>query len=127
MRKASLLLAGMLPVVAVVAEEDKTKESLFGNVAAVLTERYYDEAFREKELPQLVDLYRERAARAATFEAECDVVQEFLSNIPATHTALIAAESFDAMHHDLFGTAAPSFGFELIEYDGKHYAFNVLE
>ncbi len=133
MRVALFLLAAMLPVSAAVAElevektVEKTKESLFDNVATVLSERFYDEAFRENELPQLVRTYGARAARATSFEAECDVVQEFLSNIPATHTALIEEKSFDALHHDLFGTAEPSFGFELIEYDGKQYAFNVLE
>ncbi len=126
MRFALSLLVALLPAVATAAEE-KPAASLFENVARVLTEHYYDEAFRESELPKLVTTYRERAARAATFEAECDAVQAFLSNVPATHLALIAEDSFDAMHRELFGTSAPSFGFELIEYDGKHYAFNVLE
>ncbi len=108
-----------------VAEEKK--ESLFENVAGVLSERFFDETFRENELPRFVELYRKKAAEATSFEQERAIVQEFLSNMPATHLGLISKASRTHMMHDLGGEASPSFGFELIEYDGKHYAFNVLE
>lgn len=52
MRVALLLMTVMLPAAAVAEVElEKTKESLFENVAAVLSDRFYDEAFRENELP----------------------------------------------------------------------------
>lgn len=130
MKRASFLLAGVLSMVlsvGVTADEGRAKESLFENVAAVLAERFYDEEFRENELPKLIERYRERAVKAKDFDAECDVVQGFLSNIPATHTALIRSDTFDGMLKELSGSSAPMFGFELIEYDGKQYAFNVLE
>lgn len=130
MKRASLILAGVMSMVlsvGVAADEGRAEESLFENVASVLAERYFDEEFRENELPKLIERYRERAAKAKDFDAECDVVQGFLSNIPSTHTALIKSDVLDGMHKSLRGTSVPMFGFELIEYDGKQYAFNVLE
>lgn len=112
----------------VVSEETGTKEeTLFGNVVRALSERYYDESFRQDVLPDWVRLYEDRAASAKSFEAHRDVVQEFLSNIPASHLGLISARSHQRMMDELGGVSAPSFGLELIEYDGKHYAHNVLE
>jgi len=105
----------------------EAKESLFENVAGVLSERYYDESFRKNELPRIVELYRPMAAQATSFEQERDIVQQFLSNIPATHLALISNASRTHMMHELASEASPTFGFELIEYDGKHYAHDVLE
>ena len=133
MNKNVRLLTGLFALVmlpsSVLADDiaPAPKETLFDNVAKALSERFYDEAFREKELPELIRMYRERAIRAKDFEAHRDVVQAFLSNIPATHLGLIAAESREHMMGELIGRSAPSFGFELIEYDGKQYAFNVLE
>jgi carboxyl-terminal processing protease len=130
MKRASFFAAGVMSMVLPIGaadDVDDTPKSLFENVATVLAERFYDEEFREGELPKLIEQYRERAAKAETLDAQCDVVQRFLSNIPATHMALIRSDSFDKMHEELRGVSAPTFGFELIEYDGKHYAFNVLE
>ncbi|MGD2110035.1 MAG: S41 family peptidase [Phycisphaerae bacterium] len=130
MKRASLILAGALCIALPIRAADdagRAEEGLFENVAAVLAERFYDEDFRQNELPKVIERYRKRAAEAADFEAECDVVQAFLSNIPATHTALIRSDVFDGMHKELSGVSVPTFGFELIEYDGKQYAFNVLE
>jgi len=122
-----LAIAGCLSNAAFAKEAKKAEESLFENVVNVLSERYFDESFREKELPRLAALYRQKAEEAECFAAQRDVVQAFLSNIPATHLALISNESRTHMMHELAGEAVPTLAFELIEYDGKHYAHNVLE
>jgi len=126
MHRASYFLIGLLSLMPFVAAE-ADEQTLFENVANALSERYYDQQFRQNELPRLVELYRDRAARAVGFEEHREVVHEFLTNIPATHLALISAASREGMMSELAGRSAPSFGFELIEVDGKHYAFNVLE
>lgn len=126
MHKAVLFVLGALPLMPVGAAETED-QTLFENVVKALSERYYDESFRRNMLPELVNLYRERAARATNFEQHREVVQEFLANIPASHLGLVSAASRKLMMNELAGRSAPSFGFELIEYDGKQYAFNVLE
>ncbi len=110
-----------------VAAAETVDQTLFDNVATTLSERYFDEAFRRNELPALVYLYRERAALAVSFEGEREVVQEFLANIPASHLALISNASLERIMDELARRSTPSFGFELIEFDGKQYAVNVLE
>lgn len=122
----AVLLSGMLTLAVRAEETENPKASLFDNVVEALSERYYNEDYRENELPGLVKLYQERAARATSFEEERDVVQAFLSNIPSSHLGLITNASKEQMMLELKGGLAPTFGFELIEYDGKHYAFNVL-
>lgn len=121
-----LLLSGTLTLAVRAETTEVPKASLFENVVEALTERYYNEDYRENELPGLVKLYRERAAHATGLEEERDVVQAFLSNIPSSHLGLISNAAKERMMLDLKGELGPSFGFELIEYDGKHYAHNVL-
>lgn len=130
MRRARWILTGVLWVVWSVggrAEEPAKKESLFENVARVLSERYFDDTFRENELPALIERYRPRVARASSFDEERAEVQRFLSNIPSTHTALISSDEFEQMRLELEGKSVPMLGLELIEYDGKQYAHDVLE
>lgn len=127
---AALTLAVcLLTSAATYAEVDPQQKgpSLFDNVVEVLSERFYDEDFRENEIPKLVDMYAPLAKAATTLEEQQQVTWDFLTNIPASHLALIDGESWDAMHGHLFGDPLPTFGFELINRDGKFYAFNVLE
>ncbi len=120
--------AGNTSAAAVVEEKsDGEKESLFGNVVKALSKRFVDESFRENELPRWVELYKDRAMKANNLKAQREVVHEFLSNIPSSHLGLISAQSREHMMSELSGRSAATFGMELIEYDGKHYAFNVLE
>ncbi len=101
--------------------------SLFENVVKVLQARYYDEEFRETVLPGIVDRYRERARAVSDPAGQRQVTHEFLSNIPASHLALLSAASHTRMMDELMNRDAPTFGFTFIEYDGKHYAHDVLE
>jgi len=130
MKHVRWILAGVLCVtwsVGARAEEPTKKERLFENVAKVLSDRYFDDAFREHELPALIERYRERVARTHTFKEELAEVQRFLSNIPSTHTALIPTDDMEKLRLELAGKSVPMLGFELIEYDGKQYAHDVLE
>jgi carboxyl-terminal processing protease len=109
----------------VLAQEPESR--LFENVVNVLQERYYDERFRENVLPGLADKYRARARAASDLTEQRRITHEFLSNIPASHLCLLSEASRTHMLGELTNKDAPTFGFALIEYDGKHYAHNVLE
>jgi len=106
---------------------DEPEGTLFENVAKVLQDWYYDKEFREEVLPDLVDQYRARAETASDLAQQRQVTHEFLSNIPSSHLCLLSQASQEHMLDELMNRDAPTFGFVLIEYDGKHYAHNVLE
>ncbi|HYP26814.1 MAG TPA: S41 family peptidase [Blastocatellia bacterium] len=101
--------------------------TLFDNVAEVLRKKYYDERFRKEELPKLVSGYREKAARATTLQEQREVVQEFLSHIPASHCGLLSRQTFRYVMYDLQGRPYPTFGFQVIDIKGKFYTFWLLE
>lgn len=105
----------------------ETSGTLFENVAAVLANRYYDQRFRSDVLPSLVTQYAERARRATTLRDQRDLVEEFLSHIPASHLGLLSTLTHLYIMSDLQGRPYPTFGFQLIELKGKFYAFAVLE
>jgi len=101
--------------------------SLYENVVRTLSQRYFDEAVREKLLPAVAERYRARAAAAETLRAQREVTTEMLSNVPATHMGLLSRSSFERMVGELRGELQWTFGFELVEHDGKYFAHSVLE
>lgn len=105
----------------------ETSGTLFENVVAVLSKRYYDHRFRSDDLPKLVSQYAERANRATALRDQRELVEEFLSHIPASHLGLLSAQTHRYIMHDLAGRAYPMFGFQLIQLKGKFYAFFLLE
>ncbi|HWP44957.1 MAG TPA: S41 family peptidase [Blastocatellia bacterium] len=105
----------------------ETSGTLFENVAAVLKKRYYDGRFRAEVLPGLILRYEERARRATTLDQQRDVVQEFLSHIPASHLGLLSKRTHRYMIYDLLGRPYPTFGFQLTQIRGEFYASAVLE
>ena len=105
----------------------ETGGALFENVASVLTKKYYDSAFRKDVLPKLITQYAEKAKGATTLLKQREVVEDFLSNIPASHLGLLSLQTHRNMFADLEGRAYPMFGFQLIEDKGRFYAFFVLE
>jgi len=105
----------------------ETGGSLFENVAKVLAANYVDRDFRTKELPALIDQYRPKAAAASSLNEQRQVVQEFLSHIPASHLGLLSAETYRTMMADLLQVAYPSFGFQLIGTGASVYAGTILE
>src|SRR5580765_1642940 len=62
----------------------ETGGTLFENVAKVLAANYVDKDFRARELPALIEQYRPKAEAAASLLEQRQVVQEFLSHIPAS-------------------------------------------
>ena len=111
------------PVDAKVIRED----SLFENVVSALSQRYFDETVRENLLPEIAARYRPQAAEARSLLEQRRVTTALLSNIPATHMGLLSKSSFERLTGELRGDLRWTFGFELVEIDGKHYAHNVLE
>ncbi len=119
-----LILQSSLMAKDVVGE---TQPTLFDNVAKILADGFYNETFRENELPKFIQLYEPRAAKADTLKKQLLVVHDFLSNIPASHMAIFSDRIHEHMLNDLTGKSAPTFGFNVVEYDGKHYADDILE
>ncbi|HEX5070278.1 MAG TPA: S41 family peptidase [Vicinamibacterales bacterium] len=105
----------------------ETSGTLFENVAKVLAANYVDKEFRAKELPSLVEQYRPKAAAAASLLEQRQVVQDFLSHIPASHLGLLSAGTHRTMMADLLQVAYPSFGFQVIGTGASAYAAMVLE
>jgi carboxyl-terminal processing protease len=101
--------------------------TLFENVVAVLQKRYYDERFRKDELPKLAAKFADQANRAKTLRQQREVVEEFLSHIPASHLGLLSKQTHRYVMDDLQGRAYPTFGFQLTELKGKYYAVMLLE
>lgn len=118
----AVLLFGLCPAAA-----QETDGRIFDNVVRVLEERYFDEQFRTQRLPALVERYRERANKAESLREQREVTHALLSHLPATHLGLISRVSYERLIGELKNELRATFGFELIEYDGKHYAHNVLE
>lgn len=122
-----LLLLAASVIIEMPAYGQDESGSLYENVVRALEESYFDKDFRKNRLPEIVERYRQRAYDAKTLYEQREVVQAMLSNIPASHMGLLSKTSQDRLMGDLQNVIAPTFGFELIEYDGKHFAHSVLE
>ena len=104
-----------------------TDGTLFDNVVAVMSRRYYDAAFRKNEMPALVAQYRPRAAAAVTLDEQRRVTFDFLSHIPASHLGLLSVATHQSMMRDLESVSYPMLGFQLLDIDDASYATWVLE
>jgi len=109
----------------IVARE--TSGSLFDNVASVLSKKYYDERFRRNDLPKLISQFTERAKQTKQLRDQRELVEEFLSQIPASHLGLLSKQTHHYMGLDLEGQPYPTFGFQLVHVTGKFYASSILE
>jgi carboxyl-terminal processing protease len=107
--------------------QPETSGTLFENVVAVLQKRFYDERFRKDEIPKLAAQYADKASRAKTLGEQRQVVEEFLSHIPASHLGLLSKQTYRYVMADLQGRAYPTFGFQLTQLKGKYYAITILE
>jgi len=105
----------------------ETGGSLFENVASVLSKKYYDERFRREELPKLISQYSEKANKASTLLEQREVVEDFLSHIPASHLGLLSKQTHHYIALDLEGQPYPTFGFQIIELKENFYATSILE
>ncbi len=100
---------------------------LFDRVGSVLAKRFHDKAFREKQLPALIERFAPLAAQAETLAEQRAVTHALLAEIPASHLGLLSKDGMARAMRELRGQPGPTFGFELINYDGKYFARNVLE
>ena len=105
----------------------ETGGTLFENVAKVLAENYVDKDFRTKQLPALIEQYRSKAAAASSLRDQRQVVEEFLSHIPASHLGLLSVQAHRTMMADLVQVAYPSFGFQVVGTGSDAYAAMILE
>lgn len=127
MRRFGLTLAAFILIVGPAVAADDVPRDLFERVVEALEKNYYDKDFRENKLPEIVERYRARAEAAETVREQREVAHALLSNLPATHMGLLSKAAYRHIFQELQNRKTPTFGFELIEYDGKHYAHNVLE
>ena len=104
-----------------------TGGDLFEAVVRTLAGHYYDQRFREQELPKLAEMFRERARAAASLAEEREVVHALLSRIPASHLGLFSRQGRDFLVNELFGRKAPTLGLQLLRKDGAYFASMVLE
>ncbi len=100
---------------------------LFLRVTETLKDRFYDEDFRRNELVELIERYQESARQALTLDSERRVVHELLSQIPASHLALLSMTQYRTMWRELSGEPSPTYGFEIVEWDDDYYAHNLLD
>lgn len=128
-RPLAFLLVVALAVPALAEEKpgEATAAPLFDRVTDVLAKRFHDKGFREKQLPLLIERFAPLAAKAETLAQQRAVTHALLAEIPASHLGLLSKESMDRAMRELRGRPGPTFGFELIAYDGKYFARNVLE
>ncbi len=123
------ILAGVFAVIVIpgLALAQEPGPSLFDRVAAALQKNYVDKEFRNTQLPQIIERYRPQAEAATTLDQQRQAAHDLLSNLPATHMGLLSKNTFDHLMSELKKEPRPTFGFELIELDGKYFAHNVLE
>lgn len=100
---------------------------LFDRVVNALEKQYYDREFREQELPDLAARFRPRAMNAASLDEERKVVHDFLSNIPASHLAILSSSTYEKMVYDLMNRRAATLGFCLVKGNGGLFVDNVLD
>lgn len=125
MRRSTLVLALFLPLA--LCELVQARGDLYDNVASLLTDRYFDEAFRHHELAELIDRFQPEADKAQTLNGEREIVHELLSHIPASHLALLSTDEYQVMLNELRNRAHPTFGFELLERDGDFFVHSLLD
>ncbi len=121
----SAALVWLVTLTPIHAQDDVS--TLFDNVVTRLEKNYVDKEFRAEQLPQLVDRYRQQASEATTLPEQRQVAHDLLSHLPATHMGLLSQNTFEHMMAELQNKPRPTFGFELMELDGKYFAHNVLE
>lgn len=107
--------------------EEKAADSLFENTVKALQKNFVYRDFREQRLPAIVARYRGLASSAKSLAEQRQVVHDLLSELPASHMGLLSKSTYRHLFDELLNRSKPTFGFELVELDGKHFARNVLE
>jgi carboxyl-terminal processing protease len=95
--------------------------TLFEAVAATLARSYYDRAFRDGELPLLVESYREAARAADDLAEERVVIDALLRHVPASHLALLSTATHRRMLAELARDELPTFGVEIERRAGRFF------
>ena len=111
--------------------DDTAKErapgEMFDKVVEVLRKGFYDAEFRRSVVPRLADQYREQARAATTVDAERNVIEQMLGEIPASHLGLLSEAAHEQMMRNLAGEKAPTFGLELARLEDGFFVAGVLE
>ena len=108
------VLVPFLLVAASAAPASNTSDSgdLLRRVAAVLSDRYYDEDFRER-IDELAAPFILRAADAGSLAEERAVVDEFLAQVPVSHLGLLSERAYRSMFAELQREERWMYGFQL--------------
>ncbi|NOT33352.1 MAG: hypothetical protein HOP12_04185 [Candidatus Eisenbacteria bacterium] len=124
---AALLAGAMLATLPFEGHASEGRPPLFERVVHALESRYYDKSFRETRLLQLADSLRPAARAAHSPAEERAVIWSLLSQVPATHLAIISQRTYRRWFAELGNELVATVGMELIEIEGRYYAWNVLE
>lgn len=100
---------------------------LFEAVVATLAGHYYDQRFREQELPGLAEAFREQAQAATSLKEEREAVHSLLRRVPASHLGLFSHYGRDLVLNELFGRKAPTLGMQLLRQGAAYFASLLLE
>lgn len=100
---------------------------LFEEVYEVLSDDYYDRSFRRRSLPRIADKYRPLALRSRSLKEERRVIHNFLSEIPASHLALYSERTYANMLDELSNVQNLTYGFQIVQLEGRHFVHTVLE
>jgi tricorn protease len=99
---------------------------MFDSAFVVLQSHFYDTTFVHARLKALREEFRPVAVSAASDTAELDVIRRFLSQIPASHLALLSTDEYEDLAYDLAGKRHLTLGMQLIRVDRRYFASMVL-
>jgi C-terminal processing protease CtpA/Prc len=105
---------------------EASRAPTFDAVVTALEAGYHDATFRTSELPRLAAELRPRAVQAASPAEERAVTWELLSQVPASHLALISSTGRAMLENELFNRPRPTLGFQLVRWEGRYFATMVL-
>lgn len=123
----SFARAAVVVATLAVALAGQAAPSLFDRATAVLAERYFDRAFRDRALVDLIARYRPAAVAAATAAEERAVLHALLAEVPASHLALLSAATHARFEAELAGRRTPMFGCALLQRGGRFFVDSVYE
>jgi carboxyl-terminal processing protease len=120
------LACALLASPAATSERHESGE-MFDAAVRALSKGFHDRKFRQRELPALVERYRSASRAAGTRDEERQVIHDLLSNIPASHLALLSESTYRGFMGALAGKTTPTLGFELVRLEDGYYVPAVLE
>jgi carboxyl-terminal processing protease len=100
---------------------------IYDSAASILRERYYDHAFRETKLVELVQEYRPPAGEERNVAAQRDALTRLLSHIPTSHLGVLSEASLNYLLAELSGQKRPTVGLHAVGIEHDYFTSFLLE